>query len=41
MVRIMGVFLDTGFYLGLCHPKDKHAEESEKILKLLSGGNMD
>ena len=38
MVRIMGVFLDTGFYLGLCHPKDQHAEESEKILKLLSGG---
>ncbi len=34
----MGVFLDTGFYLGLCHPKDQHAEESEKILKLLSEG---
>jgi len=38
MVRIMGVFLDTGFYLGLCHPKDLHAQESEKILKLLSTG---
>jgi len=34
----MGVFLDTGFYLGLCHPKDQHAQESEKILKLLSMG---
>ena len=34
----MGVFLDTGFYLGLCHPKDQHAQESEKILKSLSMG---
>ncbi len=34
----MGVFLDTGFYLGLIHPKDQHAQESEKILKLLSRG---
>ena len=34
----MGVFLDTGFYLGLGHPKDQHAEESEKILKLLIRG---
>ena len=34
----MGVFLDTGFYLGLCHPKDQHADKSEKILKLLSEG---
>ena len=34
----MGVFLDTGFYLGLCHPKDQHARESEKMLKLLSTG---
>ncbi len=37
-MRILGVFLDTGFYLGLCHPKDQHAQESEKILKLLSEG---
>lgn len=35
----MGVFLDTGFYLGLCHPKDKYAELSEKILKNLATGN--
>lgn len=34
----MGVFLDTGFYLGLCHPKDQRADKSEKILKLLSEG---
>ena len=34
----MGVFLDTGFYLGLCHPKDNYAKESERILKLLSKG---
>lgn len=36
---IIGVFLDTGFYLGLCHPKDKYAELSEKILKNLATGN--
>lgn len=35
----MGVFLDTGFYLGLCHPKDKYAEQSEHILKELATGN--
>lgn len=35
----VGVFLDTGFYLGLCHPKDKYAELSEKILKELATGN--
>ena len=35
----MGVFLDNGFYLGLCHPKDKYAELSEKILKQLATGN--
>lgn len=35
----MGVFLDTGFYLGLCHPKDKYAEQSEMILKELATGN--
>ena len=35
----MGVFLDTGFYLGLCHPKDKYADLSEKILKNLATGN--
>jgi len=36
----MGAFLDTGFYLGLCHPKDKYAEQSEKILKELATGNF-
>ncbi|KKK45258.1 hypothetical protein LCGC14_0779640 [marine sediment metagenome] len=36
----MGFFLDTGFYLGLCHPKDQHAQESEKMLKLLSMGEQ-
>ena len=36
----MGGFLDTGFYLGLCHPKDQHAQESEKMLKLLSMGEQ-
>lgn len=38
MVNI-AVFLDTGFYLGLCHPKDKHAKNCEKILKILSQGD--
>ncbi len=35
----VGVFLDTGFFLGLCHPKDKYTEQSEKILKELAIGN--
>ena len=35
----MGVFLDTGFYLGLCHPKDKFAAQSEKLLVELAKGN--
>jgi len=35
----LGVFLDSGFYLGLCHPKDKYAEQSERILKELATGN--
>jgi len=34
----IGVFLDTGFYLGLCHPNDTYGKESERILKLLSKG---
>ena len=35
----MGAFLDTGFYLGLCHPKDKYAGQSEQILEELATGN--
>ena len=38
MINI-AVFLDTGFYLGLCHPKDKHAKNCDKILKILSQGD--
>ncbi|MHA1490930.1 MAG: type II toxin-antitoxin system VapC family toxin [Promethearchaeota archaeon] len=37
MLKI-AVFLDTGFYLGLCHPKDKHAEQSKKVFIQLSEG---
>ncbi len=37
MIKI-AVFLDTGFYLGLCHPKDKYAERSKEIFKDLSKG---
>ncbi len=37
MLKI-AIFLDTGFYLGLCHPKDKYAEESKRIFKQLSEG---
>jgi len=39
MVFYMGVFLDTGFYLGLCHPTDKYSAQSEKILVELAIGN--
>ena len=35
----MAIFLDTGFYLGLCHPKDKYAEQSKRIFKQLSEGD--
>ncbi len=35
MIQI-AVFLDSGFLLGLCHPKDKYAKVSEEILKRLS-----
>jgi len=34
----MGIFLDTSFYLGLCHPKDKYAELSLKVLTEISEG---
>lgn len=37
MINI-GIFLDTGFFIGLCHPKDKYAVQSETILKKLSKG---
>jgi len=35
----IAIFLDTGFYLGLCHPKDKHAKNCDKIVKILSQGD--
>ena len=38
MINI-AIFLDTGFYLGLCHPKDKHAKNCDKIVKILSQGD--
>lgn len=34
----MGIILDTGFYLGLIHPKDTNAPQSEKIFKDLNTG---
>ena len=34
----MGVFLDTGFYLGLVHPDDPHSERSNEILLGLQDG---
>jgi len=34
----MGVFLDTGFFLGIYHPKDSHHKESSNILKNLGTG---
>lgn len=36
---IIGIFLDTGFYIGLSHPKDKFAEDSNRILKSLAKGD--
>lgn len=34
----MAIFLDTGFYLGLVHPKDKNAQRAGEILNELSQG---
>ncbi len=34
----MGVFLDTGFFMGLYHPKDSHHKESVNIFKNLGTG---
>jgi predicted nucleic acid-binding protein len=34
----MGIFLDTGFFLGIYHPKDSHHNESCNILKSLGAG---
>ncbi len=38
-MRILGVFLDTCIYLGLCHPKDKYAKASELVLEKLTTGD--
>ena len=34
----MAIFLDSGFYLGLVHPKDENATRAGQILKELSQG---
>ncbi|MGV9173152.1 MAG: type II toxin-antitoxin system VapC family toxin [Promethearchaeia archaeon] len=34
----MAVFLDTGFLIGICHPKDKYADQCKNIFKRLSKG---
>ncbi|MHA1428639.1 MAG: type II toxin-antitoxin system VapC family toxin [Candidatus Helarchaeota archaeon] len=34
----MGIFLDTGFFLGLCHPKDPFHENSKRLLREMSQG---
>lgn len=38
-MREIGIFLDTGFYIGLCHSKDKYAKNCDDLLKLLSKGD--
>jgi hypothetical protein len=38
MGGFLAIFLDTGFYLGLCHEKDKYSERSKAILEKLSNG---
>jgi len=37
-VNHIAVFLDTGFFIGLCHPKDNYATQCETIFKKLSKG---
>ena len=34
----MGIFLDSGFFLGFCHPKDKYHEQSLSIFRRMSTG---
>jgi predicted nucleic acid-binding protein len=36
----MATFLDSGFYLGLVHPKDKNRERSLALLADLEGGQF-
>lgn len=34
----MGIFLDTGFLMGICHPKDPFHENSKRLLREMSQG---
>lgn len=36
----MGIFLDTGFFMGLCHPADEFHANSKKLLLEMSKGNF-
>jgi len=36
----MGIFLDSGFFLGFCHPKDKYHEQSLSIFRKMSTGQF-
>ncbi len=36
----MGIFLDTGFLVGLCHPNDDFHQNSVNILKEMSTGKF-
>jgi predicted nucleic acid-binding protein len=36
----MGIFLDTGFFIGLYHPKDEHHQEAVKIFQDISTGKL-
>lgn len=35
---IMGIFLDSGFYTGLIHPKDEHRQDSLRLLDIIKEG---
>lgn len=36
----MGVFLDTGFFLGICHPADTYNKRSNELLRAISTGQF-
>ncbi|MEX2684875.1 MAG: type II toxin-antitoxin system VapC family toxin [Candidatus Sigynarchaeota archaeon] len=38
-VRILGIFLDTSFFLGLCHPLDPNHKTSVRMFRAMAGGN--
>ncbi|MHA1798947.1 MAG: type II toxin-antitoxin system VapC family toxin [Candidatus Helarchaeota archaeon] len=39
-MKAIGVFLDSGFFLGICHPDDANHKRSNELLLLISTGKF-